>query len=94
MPLIDTHKFADDLKKRPGPGSNDPPRSIRASDLDENFVKVCVIADKRNTYSVNYTKDGTELNIFPSIPQAGIHVLGSVDGKIQWIKTQDCEASL
>ena len=92
---VDTHKFVDDVKKTPGKGSNDPPRSIKAQDLDDNFLKVCLIEDSERTdqpYKVNYTKDGIVLDILPDIPQTGTHVLGVVDGTVKWIATQDCDA--
>jgi len=63
----DLHKFTDDLKLRPGPGVNSPPRSIRAKDLDKNFKKVTVAAQSvvgaglLADYQVQYKKDGVEL---------------------------------
>lgn len=56
----DLHKFKDDLQNRPGPGSNAPPRTIRAKDLDENFKKVTVQKSDKSPklYEVKYTKDG------------------------------------
>jgi hypothetical protein len=63
MAAPDLHKFRDDLKNRPGPGSNAPPRSIRAKDLDENYKKVTLIESDQSPklYDVRYTKDGTRL---------------------------------
>jgi hypothetical protein len=63
MAAPDLHKFRDDLKNRPGPGSNAPPRSIRAEDLDENYKKVTLIESDQSPklYDVRYTKDGTRL---------------------------------
>lgn len=67
MALPDLHKFRDDLKNRPGPGSNAPPRTIRAKDLDENFKKVTVVRQSivnvglLPDYEMRYKKDGSEL---------------------------------
>jgi hypothetical protein len=94
MANVDTHKFEEDIKKGARQGSNDPPRSIRAKDLDDNFLKVCIVEDSARSdqpYKVNYTKDGIVLDIFPNIPQTGTHVLGAIDGKVRWIATQDCD---
>jgi len=63
---IELHEFVDDLTKRPGPGSNDPPRSVRAKDLDENYRKVTVIPEEsppapKPDYSIDYSDVGTLL---------------------------------
>jgi hypothetical protein len=67
MAAPDLHKFRDDLKNRPGPGSNAPPRSIRAEDLDENYKKVTVVRPStipvglQPDYEMRYKKDGSEV---------------------------------
>jgi len=93
MPGIDLHLFVDDLKSGASGTSNKPPRSIKAKDLDENFKKASVIADtsEPNSYTMEYGEDGTILKIFPSINSSGTYVLGTIDGKLTWIETQDCE---
>ena len=70
MASPDLHKFERDLKNRPGPGSNAPPVSIRAKDLDENYKKVTAVVTTNNEagyvpdYDPKYTKDGTELRFW------------------------------
>ena len=70
MAAPDLHKFKDDLKNRPGPGSNAPPVSIRAKDLDENYKKVTAVVHTNNAagyvpdYVPKYKKDGTELRFW------------------------------
>lgn len=74
MPLPDLHKFERDLKNRPGPGSNAPPVSIRAKDLDGNYRKVTLIASDQDPplYQVEYTADGTRLTrLLPEGANAG-----------------------
>jgi|688.fasta_scaffold157588_3 hypothetical protein len=67
MAAPDLHKFRDDLKNRPAPGSNAPPVSIRAKDLDENYKKVTVVkpsiipAGLQPDYEMRYRKDGSEV---------------------------------
>jgi len=67
MALPDLHKFERDLRNRPGPGSNAPPRSIRAKDLDENYKKVTVVRPSeipvglQPDYEMRYKKDGSEV---------------------------------
>jgi len=62
---IDLHIFKEDLAKVPLNGSNAPPRSIKAQDLDDNFAKTSVIdpVDDPPRYTVEYTSEGTRLKI-------------------------------
>jgi len=95
MALADLHYFKDDLTKKPTGNSGAPPRGISAKDLDGNFLKVQVIDDPAATskvYSVEYTDQGTVLKVLPTINASGTYVLGTVDGVLQWIATQDCDA--
>lgn len=63
METIDLHKFADDLRKKPPRGSNEPPVGIRAQNLDENYTKVSLVNGEGDPplYEVEYTKDGTRI---------------------------------
>jgi hypothetical protein len=63
MALPDLHLFEKDLKNKPGPGSNAPPVSIRAADLDGNYKKITLIESDQDPplYEVEYTEDGTRL---------------------------------
>jgi hypothetical protein len=59
------------LKNKPGPGSDAPPRTVRASDLDGNFKKVMLIeSDDVDPvpYEVEYTEDGTMLKNLRTVP--------------------------
>lgn len=94
---IDTlHKFEDDLRARPSKGSSAPPRSLRAKDLDENFIKTAVIAPQEDPprYSVEYTRQGTRLKIAPELPElpesAFMHVLTATNGVLAWTLTEGC----
>jgi hypothetical protein len=63
----DLHKFREDLKNKPAKGSNAPPVSIRAGDLDDNYKKITTVKPRNNPpryrpdYEPKYTEDGTEL---------------------------------
>jgi hypothetical protein len=63
---IDLHRFKEDLEKVPPKGSNAPPRSISATDLDGNFDKVTVLPSKTDPpeYQVSYREDGVLLSEF------------------------------
>lgn len=60
---INLHEFARDLKNRPAPGSNAPPRTIRAKDLDDNFRKLILLPGKDSPplYEVEYKKEGVRI---------------------------------
>ena len=70
MALPDLHLFVNDLRNTPLPGSSAPPRTIRATNLDENFQKVTVLASEEDppAYQVTYTRDGTLLSNFRTVP--------------------------
>lgn len=63
MALPDLHYFKDDLAKTPGKGSNAPPVSIRAQDLDDNYKKTTLIESNENPplYQLEYLEDGTRI---------------------------------
>ena len=65
MAKPDLHRFEEDLKNRPPDGSNAPPRSIRAKNLDENNKKLTLLDDDGTPklYTVKYTADGTRLQL-------------------------------
>jgi hypothetical protein len=96
MAKPDLHKFKKDLQNKPADKSNAPPRSIKADDLDGNFTKTTVIPWdgqlREQQYSVQYTKDGTKLLIFPTFPPSSTDtwVLGWRDGRLLWLETEDC----
>jgi hypothetical protein len=66
MADIDLHLFREDLAKVPPKGSDQPPRTIRAADLDGNFKKVTVLPSESDPpeYEVEYREDGTILSNF------------------------------
>jgi len=70
MADIDLHEFKEDLKNKPGPGSDAPPRTIRASDLDGNFKKVTVLESEEDPpeYTVEYRDDGVVLKDLKGLP--------------------------
>lgn len=68
------HLFERDLKNKPIVGSNAPPRTIRAKDLDDNNRKLTVLQGEGDppAYRVKYTKDGTVLTDIQSLPENAI----------------------
>jgi hypothetical protein len=68
---IDLHIFKEDLAKVASKGSDAPPRTIRASDLDGNFKKVTLIeSDDVDPvpYELEHTEDGTRLKSVKQLP--------------------------
>lgn len=67
-----------------------PPYIIRASDLMKNFAFSAVQAEDSwlETASMN-GHDGRKLKL-PAVNGSGTYVLGSVNGQIQWIETEEC----
>ena len=59
----DLHLFERDLKNKPIAGSNAPPRTIRAKDLDDNNRKLTLLKGVGDPplYEVEYTTDGTRI---------------------------------
>jgi hypothetical protein len=87
------HSFERDLLTVPPRGSKAPPVSIRARDLDGNFAKCTLLPDENNPalYEIEYSEDGTRITrILPRPPDSGTFVLGAVNGRIQWLATEDC----
>jgi hypothetical protein len=60
---IDLHLFREDVRAAPPPGSNAPPVTIRARDLDGNYKKVTLLKGDGSPplYEVEYTEDGTRI---------------------------------
>lgn len=68
------HLFERDLLKKPLIGSNEPPRTIRAKDLDDNNRRLTVLKGTGDPlpYDVRYTKDGTILTGIRNLPEDAI----------------------
>ena len=90
----DLHKFERDLRHKPSPGSNAPPRTIRAKDLDENNKKLTLLQGEGTppSYTVKYTSDGVIISgLLPTPPTAsGLHVLTVSGGVLSWTATEAC----
>ena len=57
----DLHRFEQDLNNKPGLGSTDATRTIKAKKLDDNNKKLTLLKGEGNPslYEVKYTPDGT-----------------------------------
>jgi hypothetical protein len=94
MKLIDLHKFEQDLKNKPGLGSMDAPRTIKAKKLDDNNKKLTLLKGEGTPalYEVKYTPEGTLITrILPTPPESTtMHVLTVTNGVVAWTATEDC----
>lgn len=67
------------------------PVQLSAADIMKNFVHAALDADP--TLIEQTTGQGghpaRKLKI-PAVPASGTHVLGAVDGALQWIATEEC----
>lgn len=73
------------------------PYSLKADDLDENFV--FATEDFSAEHFVTTTALGTgghqqrKITLalpIPELPTSGTHVLGAVNGTLTWISTEEC----
>ena len=74
------------------PAAGGYPYQIRAEDLDKNFVMAALDADATlvQEFVGANGHQGRRLKI-PATPASGTYVLGSVDGVLTWISTEECE---
>ena len=67
------------------------PVQISASDLMKNFVFAALDADpsliEQTTGQGGHTARRLKI---PAAPSSGTHVLGAVNGTLQWISTEEC----
>jgi hypothetical protein len=67
----DLHRFEQDLKNKPGLGSTDAPRTIKAKKLDDNNKKLTLLKGEGEppAYRVKYTAEGTIITDLTGLPK-------------------------
>jgi len=82
--------FEEKVKQPASPNGKGYPYQLSAKDLDANFKYL--LGRLMEGVSVNDTLywDGNTWNILPSPSSTGTHVLGCVDGSMQWLSTEEC----
>ena len=85
---VDFEEKARQAKQASGGGY---PAQLSAADLMKNFVHAALDADESliETTTGQGGHQGRKLKI-PAVPASGTHVLGAVDGALQWIATEEC----
>jgi hypothetical protein len=67
------------------------PYQLRAQDLDKNFVFATLDADASLIENKTGPGGHTQRRLkIPAVPQSGTHVLGAVNGTLQWLATEAC----
>lgn len=83
--------FSQLIKSAGKSSSGGYPYQIRAADLDKNFVYATLEIDatlvEETSGQEGFTKRRLKL---PAVPGGGTHVLGAVNGSLQWIATEEC----
>jgi hypothetical protein len=80
------------LAKQGGnPASGGYPYTIKSSDLMKNFVFAALDTDDTLVETITGQGGHSQRKLkIPPLPSGGTWVLGSVDGTMQWIETEDC----
>ena len=91
MPVSLPVDFQDRAQRARGQNASDYPYAIRATDLMRNFIYCALDADQTLIEeSVGQGGHKSRRLKIPAVPSSGTHVLGAVDGTIQWISTEEC----
>jgi hypothetical protein len=82
--------FEEKAKLPPAANGTGYPYRISASDLMKNFTYAALDAHEDWIEDVGVSQyTGRKLKL-PQLPGSGTHVLGCIDGEIQWIGTESC----
>jgi hypothetical protein len=82
--------FEEKAKLPPAANGTGYPYRISASDLMKNFTYAALDAHEDWIEDVGVSQyPGRKLKL-PQLPESGTHVLGCIDGEIQWIETESC----
>ena len=84
-------------KTAANPAAGGYPYQLKGSDLDKNFVFATEEFDQADFSVSNSVGAGGHpnrkislLKRLPAVPGTGTHVLGAVNGALQWIATEEC----
>lgn len=78
-------------KTAPNPATGGYPYALRGVDLDKNFVFATLeVHESLVTKTTGAGGHMARKLKIPAVPSGGTHVLGSVDGVVQWIATEEC----
>lgn len=82
--------FEQKVKAAPSANGTGYPYRISAHDLMANFTYAALnVEDDWYETESSGSHLGRKLKL-PKLPGSGTHVLGCIDGEIQWIETESC----
>jgi hypothetical protein len=91
MPSDPPFSFQQAAQQGGNPATGGYPYQLRASDLDKNFVFATLDVDgsliEQTTGAGGHRQRRLKI---PAAPASGTHVLGAVNGSLQWIATEEC----
>lgn len=83
--------FAELAQSGGNPAAGGYPYAIKATDLMKNFVFAALDADDTLVETITGQAGYPQRKLkIPPVPSSGTHVLGAVDGALQWIATEEC----
>jgi hypothetical protein len=82
-------------KMPPPPGGGGYPYQLSAKDLMDNYRFAALEVDDSTDGGIALKETVVDKKrkislVIPSMPTTGTHVLGVVDGVLQWIETEEC----
>lgn len=84
--------FEERVKSPKGETGGDYPYAIKARDLMQDFVYAALDVDATLIQDAVGQGGHKQRRLkIPALPSSGTHVLGVVDGTIQWIATEECD---
>ena len=83
--------FSQLIKSAGKSSSGGYPYQIKAADLDKNFVYATLEIDSTLVEETSGQEGFTKRKFkIPSVPIGGTYVLGSVNGTLTWLSTEEC----
>lgn len=83
--------FEERVKRPRGKTGGDYPYAIKAVDLMQDFVYAALDLDPTLVEEFQGEKGYRQRRLrIPAVPASGTYVLGSVNGVVQWLATEDC----
>jgi len=70
--------------------SGDSIKPLSSKNLMQNFVWARLQADETLLQDVISMGFAAKKLAIPAVPSSGTHVLGAVNGSLQWIATEEC----
>jgi hypothetical protein len=92
MPTQHPINFEEKVRLPRGSKGSDYPYSIKAQDLMKNFVYAALDVDESLIEKLSGEGGYQQRKLkIPAVPSSGTHVLGAVEGTLQWIATEGCD---